>query len=191
VDRKLYVNDAEQPWTQESTQWLAGELPFLVRRSGVAAGERVEQLLASGGVNGVLDEIKLLYTDSVRSRYFRALFETGRLDAIELEAAFRLASDIISSSLELSRALRAAHASGSWDHDGFFYATSRITSSMEKSRLLTDVLNTSDLTAARQIAFVTATRTIESNTARAAVLEAFAMRYPSANAPAATPNAAQ
>ena len=102
VKRKYYVNDSEQPWTEESARWFADQLPFLVRRSGVSADERVRQIAEVKGVKAVLDEIKLLYTDSVRGRYFRALFETTRLDAADVNAAFRLAADLISSSSELA-----------------------------------------------------------------------------------------
>ena len=79
VKRRYYVNNSEQPWTEESGRWFADQLPFLVRRSGVSADERVRQIAEVKGVKAVLDEIKLLYTDSVRGRYFRALFETTRL----------------------------------------------------------------------------------------------------------------
>ena len=72
VNRKYFVNNSEEPWNEESGRWFADELPFLVRRSGVSADERVRQIAEAKGVNAVLDEIRLLYTDSVRGRYFRA-----------------------------------------------------------------------------------------------------------------------
>ena len=175
--RKYYVNGSERPWTDESARWLSDELAFLVRRSGVSANERVRQVLAAKGVTGVLDEIRLLYTDSVRGLYFRALFETGGLAPVDLDAAFRLAGDLIDSSAELSQSLQAAIAAGLHDSDGFFYAASRVSSSMEKSRLLTALLGGSELSAARQVDFLATAATIESNAACAAVLDGFATRY--------------
>jgi hypothetical protein len=177
VNRKYFVNNSEQPWNEESGRWFADELPFLVRRSGVSADERVRQIAEAKGVNAVLDEIRLLYTDSVRGRYFRALFETRRMSAADGNVAFKLAADLISSSFELARTLDAALAVGLQDNDGFFYAASRISSSAEKSRLLTDMLDKSELSSARQVDFLTAAATIESNAACAAVLDAFAARY--------------
>ena len=177
VNRKYFVNNAEEPWTEQSRRWFADELPFLVRRSGVSAGERVKQIAEAKGVNAVLDEIRLLYTDSVRGGYFRALFETSRLDAGDINAAFRLASDLISSSSELGRTLDAALTAGLQDNDGFFYAATRISSSAEKSRLLTEVLKKSELSSARQVDFLAAASTIESNAACAGVLDAFITRY--------------
>ena len=186
VNRKYFVNNSEEPWTEESGRWLADELPFLVRRSGVSADERVKQITEAKGVNAVLDEIRLLYTDSVRGRYFRALFETSRLDAADVNAAFRLASDLISSSSELGRTLDAALTAGLQDNDGFFYAATRISSSAEKSRLLTEVLEKSELSPARQVDFLSAAATIGSSAACAGVLDAFITRYQLAEEPIRT-----
>jgi beta-lactamase regulating signal transducer with metallopeptidase domain len=177
VNRKYYVNGSERPWTDESGRWLSDELPFLVRRSGVSADERVRQIAEGKGVNAVLEEIRLLYTDSVRSRYFRALFETTRLDSAEVNAAFRLAADLINSSVELGLTLDAGLAAGLADNDGFFYAASRISSSAEKGRLLTAVLQKSELRPTRQVEFLTSAATIESNAECAAVLDAFSAHY--------------
>ncbi len=186
VNRKYFVNNAEEPWTEESSRRFADELPFLVRRSGVSADDRVKQIVEAKGVNAVLDEIRLLYTDSVRGLYFRALFETSRLDAGDVNAAFRLASDVISSSFELARTLDAALTAGLQDNDGFFSAATRISSSAEKSRLLTEVLEKSELSPARQVDFLGAASTIESNAACAGVLDAFITRYPPEEEPIRT-----
>ena len=177
VNRKYVVNNSEEPWTEESGRWLADKLPFLVRRSGVSAVERVKQIAEAKGVNAVLDEIRLLDTDYVRGQYFRPLFETSRLDAADVNAAFRLASELISSSFELGRTLDAALTAGLQDNDGFFYAATRISSSAEKSRLLTEVLEKAELSPARQVDFLSAAATIESNAACAGVLDAFITRY--------------
>ena len=137
-------------------------------------------------MKAVLDEIELLYTDSVRGRYFRALFQTTRLDAPDVNAAFRLAPDLISSSAELRGTLDAALTAGLQDTDGFFYAAGHISSSAEKGRLLKDVLEKSALSPARQVDFLTATATIESNAACADVLDAFTTRYRLAEEPVRT-----
>ena len=186
LKRKYYVNNSEQPWTEESGRWFAGQLPFLVRRSGVSADERVRQIAEAKGVKAVLDEIELLYTDSVRGRYFRALFETTRLDAADANAAFRLAADLISSSFELRQTLDAAVTAGLQDTDGFFHAAGQISSSAEKGRLLKEVLEKSALSPARQVDFLTATATIESNAGCADVLDAFTTRYRLAEEPVRT-----
>ena len=183
VDRKYYINDSERPWTEESRAWFAEELPFLVRRSGVSANGRVRQIAEAKGVDGVLGEIRLLYTDSVRGRYFRALFETTLLNRAEATAAFTLAADLINSSLELGRVLDAALAAGLEGNEGFFPAVSAISSSAEKGRLLADVLKKATLTPVKQVSFLASAATIESNAGCAAVLDAFATRYQVAEGP--------
>ena len=70
ITRAHYVDGSERPWNHDAQLWLAAELPFLVRRSGVAAKERVQQILATRGVPGALSEITLLHTDSVRDSIF-------------------------------------------------------------------------------------------------------------------------
>jgi hypothetical protein len=105
------------------------------------------------------------------------------MGSADVNAAFRLAADLISSSFELGRTLDAALTTGLQDNDGFFYAASRISSSAEKSRLLTEVLEKSELSSTRQVDFLSSAATIESNAARAAVLDAFATRYRLAEGP--------
>jgi beta-lactamase regulating signal transducer with metallopeptidase domain len=182
ITRTYYVGGSEQPWNDEARLWLAAELPFLVRRSGVAANERVQQIIATRGVSGVLSEIKLLATDSVRGQYLRALFGTGRLDAAEMNSALSLAGNLISSSYELSEILRAALAAGRLeDSDPFFDTVVRISSSVEKRRVLMAVLDQPDLSVALQRGLLRAAASIESNAECANVLEAFASRYPIAD----------
>jgi Flp pilus assembly protein TadB len=117
------------------------------------------------------------------STYFRALFETTRLDRAEATAAFTLAADLINSSLELGRTLDAALAAGLEDNEGFFPAVNAISSSAEKGRVLMDVLKKATLTPARQVDFLASAATIESNAGCAAVLDAFATRYQVAEGP--------
>jgi beta-lactamase regulating signal transducer with metallopeptidase domain len=181
--RRYYVNGSEQPWSDEAARWLADALPFLVRRSGVSANERVQQVLQAGGVGGVLREIRLLYTDSVRGRYFRALFEHPGLLPQDADASLRAAADLISSSAELSQTLQAAIAAGLEDSDGFFYAARRIDSSADKGRVLASLLERADIMTARQVDFLGTAATIESNAECAAVLDAFRSKYSLASQP--------
>jgi beta-lactamase regulating signal transducer with metallopeptidase domain len=177
--RTYYVDGSEQPWNDDARMWLAAELPFLVRRSGVAANERVQQIIATGGVSGVISEIKLLHTDSVRGRYFRALFGTVRLDAAETDSALSLAGNLISSSSELGDTLRAALTIHSLDDGNTFFRTvERISSSAEKRRVLMAVFDQSNLSLVAQRALLRAAASIESNAECANVLDAFASRYP-------------
>jgi hypothetical protein len=179
ITRAYYVDGSERPWNHDARLWLAAELPFLVRRSGVAAKERVQQILATRGVPGALSEIKLLHTDSVRGLYLRALFGTVRLDAGDMNAALSLAGSVINSSSELSEVLRAELAARPLeDGDAFFDTVERISSSAEKRRVLMAVLDQPNLTLLLQRGLLKAAASIESNAECANVLDAFASRYP-------------
>ena len=176
--RTYYVNGAEQPWSAASQTWLADNLPFLVRRSGVSAVERVSQIAEAKGVSAVLDEIRLLTSDAVRGQYFRALLATGSLDAAEADATLRLAADDVDSSLELGSILRTAVTVDLQDTYAFFSAARRISSSAETSGLLERVLEQSELSPARQVDLLAVAAAIESDAARADVLDAFITRHP-------------
>jgi beta-lactamase regulating signal transducer with metallopeptidase domain len=179
ITRAYFVDGSERPWNDDARLWLAAELPFLVRRSGVAAKERVQQILATRGVPGALSEIKLLHTDSVRGLYLRALFGTVRLDAGDMNAALSLAGSVINSSSELSEVLRAELAARPLeDGDAFFDTVERISSSLEKRRVLMAVLDQPNLTLLLQSGLLRAAASIESNAECANVLDAFASRYP-------------
>jgi beta-lactamase regulating signal transducer with metallopeptidase domain len=179
ITRAYFVDGSERPWNDDARLWLAAELPFLVRRSGVAANERVQHILATRGVSGALSDIKLLQTDSVRGRYFRALFEAVRLDARDMNAALSLAGSLINSSSELSEILRAALAASRLeDGDAFFDTVERISSSAEQRRVLMAVLDQPNLTLLLQRGLLKAAASIESNAECANVLDAFVSRYP-------------
>ena len=181
--RTYYVNDVEQPWSDDARRWFAEHLPFLVRRSGVAANERVQQIAKAHGVDAVLAEIKLLESDAVRGRYFRALLETLGVNPAEVEAALMLAATIVDSSMELGSILRTAVTAGYYDSNSFFYAAHRLSSSAEKSDLLVGLLEKGRLSRARQVDFLSVAATIESNSECAGVLDAFLTRYPIAEEP--------
>jgi beta-lactamase regulating signal transducer with metallopeptidase domain len=173
VHRRYVVDGSERPWNDEGAAWLADNLPFLVRRSGIAAEARVRQIAAARGVDGVLDEVERLSSDSVRGTYLRALLVTTPMEASSSSAALTVAGDRISSSAELAQTLRAAVAAHVPAGDGFFHALSRIDSSMEKRGVLVALLEARALDPESQRRLLAATRGIESAGERAAVLNAY------------------
>jgi hypothetical protein len=109
LTHRYYVAGLSRPYDAEARRWLATELSTtLVRRVGLGAESRTRQILAAGGVAAVLDEIKQLDGDHVRSRYFRELFKAARLDSTSLGQALALAESVIGSDFELSQTLRVA-----------------------------------------------------------------------------------
>ena len=108
ITRRYFVGGSARPWDDEARRWLAAELPKLVRRSGLGAEGRTRQIFSAKGVDGVLDEIKLLEGDWVRRVYFGELFKVARLDSAAMTRALTLAASSIRSDYELAETLRAS-----------------------------------------------------------------------------------
>jgi len=81
LTRSYYVAGINRPWNAEAQQFLATQLPLLVRRSGLGAESRVQSIFEKKGVNGVLEEIDLLGGDYARRLYFVALVDRAKFDA--------------------------------------------------------------------------------------------------------------
>jgi beta-lactamase regulating signal transducer with metallopeptidase domain len=175
--RRYFAAGIEQPWTADVEAWLAQDLPFLVRRSGVGATERVRRLVEVRGPSAALDEIRRLYTDSIRGLYFRALLDTVKGQPRDAAAALALAGGSIESSAELGHVLEHAIAAGTSDSSAFFTAVSRITSSAEKGKVLGVALRQVPLAGSRQVDFLKSAATIESNAECEMVLRRFAEKY--------------
>jgi beta-lactamase regulating signal transducer with metallopeptidase domain len=108
ITRKFFIAGAEQPWDPQGRQWLADRLPSLVRRAGLAVESRTRRILSTSGVNGVLDEIKLLETDYVRRLYYRELFRAAPIDAATAARVVTSAGENIRSDFELRQTLEQA-----------------------------------------------------------------------------------
>jgi hypothetical protein len=86
---------------------------------------------------------------------------------------------LISSSSELGETLRAALTTHPLDDGNTFFGTvERISSSVEKRRVLMAVLDQSNLSLVVQRGLLKAAASIESNAECANVLDAFVSRYP-------------
>jgi hypothetical protein len=81
MTREYFVGGISRGWTDEGRQFLAAELPAIVRRSGIGADSRVKSIYAKKGVGGVLDEIDLVGSDYARRLYFVALIDIARFDS--------------------------------------------------------------------------------------------------------------
>ena len=107
ITRRYYVGGFARAWNDGVQSELSGRLRSLVRRSGFGARARTEQLLATKGVEGVLEEIGLLETDYARRLYFRELVRTqGTFDSKMLIRLLTQAGRRIASDYYLSETLR-------------------------------------------------------------------------------------
>ena len=108
VTRKYWLSGVEQPWDPDGRNYLADRLPTLVRRAGFAVEARTQRILSTKGVDGVLDEIKLLESDYVRRRYYQEVLKTAPMDGPTAIRVVSSAGDTIRSDYELRLTLTGA-----------------------------------------------------------------------------------
>lgn len=136
----LWWVDAEQrEFDPAGRAWLAARLIPLIRRAGLAVDQRVAWILEREGVDGVLEEVRIISGDGLEAEYLLELIDQARLEGGELEEALSLAADELGSdsgmaSFLLGVAERTGAAAVSvrpfWD------AASTVSSDSEHSRLL-------------------------------------------------------
>ena len=90
LERRYFINGAEQPYDDNARKFMATATLELVR-SGIGAEARVKRLYASGGATGVLDEIDQIHSDYVRGIYLKQLTGMGKLSSAELDRAIGIA----------------------------------------------------------------------------------------------------
>ncbi|HSR49713.1 MAG TPA: M56 family metallopeptidase [Acidobacteriota bacterium] len=126
----------------EPRLWLASLLPELVLEVGLAAPQRVARILRSGGPPAVLEEMTKISKDSVFSRYFEALLESGSLSPAHKAEVLRLMSAQVESESKKGKMLRSAASRFLQPADlaeRYFQAISAISSDSTKKRVLVDV----------------------------------------------------
>lgn len=178
--RLYYVNGETHSIDNEARAWLARIVLDCVRQSGIDADKRVVSILRLHGVNGVLDEIRLINSDYAQAIYFKALIKNGDLNAAALQQVLREAAQQISSDYEQAKLLVgvAPFLVGKEETmPAFFEATATIKSDYERKNVLTGLLKTN--AASRQVLVQTAksASTMSSDYEKANVLKSVAAAY--------------
>src|SRR5215213_6852391 len=148
--RTWTVNGRDQPWDDTGRRWLASLLVELDRMSAVGVDYRFPALMASGGVQAVLNEAEKMSGDYARSVYLRRLIDSGKLSNAEYQRVVAIASRDISSDYEMSRILRAVAENTSLDNESmrtsYLNAVTRMSSDYERSRVLQTIFARSTTT---------------------------------------------
>jgi beta-lactamase regulating signal transducer with metallopeptidase domain len=113
LERRYFVNGAEQPFDDNARKFMATAVIELVR-SGIGAEARVKRLFASGGAKAVLDEIDQIHSDYVRGTYLTRLAGMGKLSSGELDRAIQMAA-AMKSDYERRQALSALFQTQTFD----------------------------------------------------------------------------
>lgn len=96
---RYYVNGRERALDADGRAWAQRNILRAVRESGLGAERRVARIRARSGVNGVLQEIGQIRSDTGRRMYYRALLNSGAMSTAEFtrvmdDVGRRMGSDV-------------------------------------------------------------------------------------------------
>jgi beta-lactamase regulating signal transducer with metallopeptidase domain len=137
-EQKYFVDGHERPLDRSGSEWAAATYPFVIREIGWDVNGRVERLRARGGVRAVLDEVDLIHSSGVKSKYITRLLDQAALTESDL---YRIAASIrrIHSDQDKAQLLRAAapYFVSEAARREYFQAVDSIRSDNDKASLLT------------------------------------------------------
>jgi len=170
------LNGQQQPLEGDAKTWFSGILLGVERSTGFSAKTRVPALLQRGGPDAVLNEIKNLNGDYVRSIYFRILLEQPNLPAPLVQRIIRQAAAQINSDYALAQVLMTV--AGKYDladeasRTEFLNATSKLKSDYEHSRVLIEILKRPNLSHANVAFALNSASSLKSDYEKSRVLQA-------------------
>jgi hypothetical protein len=94
LQRTWKVNGHEQPYDDAARTWLGSFLVELDRRTAVGVDQRLPNLLAKGGVTGVLAETAQMPSDYARNIYYSKLATATHLSSADVVRVFDQAASI-------------------------------------------------------------------------------------------------
>ena len=180
LERSYSENGARHEFDATARAWLAAALVALDRQTGFAVDQRVPALLERGGVDAVLQEVKLVSTDYARRRYYTKLLSMRQLDRAQVKRVVDQAGADMSSDYELAEllvALSKLDAFGDDSHASFVAAAKKIDSDYERRRALNALLQRDRLAPTTVQALLDAASTIKSDYELAELLIDVSKRY--------------
>ena len=180
LERTYSENGARHEFDAGARAWLAAALVALDRQTGFAVDQRVPALLERGGVDAVLQEVKLVSTDYARRRYYTKLLSMRQLDRAQIKRVVEQAGADMSSDYELAELLVAVSkldAFSADSHPAFVAAAKKIDSDYERRRALNALLQRDRLAPTTVQALLDAASTINSDYELAELLIDVSKRY--------------
>lgn len=171
--RTFTVGGATREFDGEARAWLARVLPLAIRNTGMGASARAQRILRQGGSTALLDEISRIRIDGARVIYFKHLLKSGNLDTAALRRTAGQAAREISSEGDRARVLIEAadlYLNNAEVTPAFFEAASSIKSDVDHRRVLTAVLQRSNLSRQTLLGMIKSAGNISSDGDKAAFL---------------------
>jgi len=102
--KKYYVGRSQIDFEPEGRKWLSEILPNIVRSTNVGLKGRVERIYNQGGAKAIFDEVEVLESDYLASKYLKMILQKDLANE-ELESLLEVASEKISSDYRLAELL--------------------------------------------------------------------------------------
>lgn len=130
----------ERPLDGDARSWIRRRVVTILRRTGLAAGERTAWILRREGPEGVFREVELMSSDRAQALYLRELLDRSDLDDPGLRRWLSLSAARVGSDGSLARLLEEVVRRGPervtrMHRDAFVEATRRIGSDGDLTRL--------------------------------------------------------
>jgi hypothetical protein len=175
------VDGKPAAFDDEAREWVATMIPMIFRMTGIQAPQRVGRILARGGVEAVLDEVRLIEGDYVQRIYLDQVLAQAELTPGETRDWLSTAGKEVGSDYELAEALiglPSRDLARAEIQQAFVEAASSIGSDYELRRTLTRLLEQETVSAATLEPMLEAAGTIGSDYECAELLVSIASRFP-------------
>lgn len=180
TERRWFVDRSEQAYDSDAASWFASALQDFFRRSSYKLDERVEYILETRGVEGLLQEASLASSTYLRARYYEKAIQTGELTTAQVAAVLDRAQQEIESDYELSRLLRSVSARYLQDSNlrrSYVQASNSLDSDYERGRVLRAILTQEGLGDDLVLSLLQSARGLDSDYELARLLMEIAGQY--------------
>jgi len=169
-----YEGNRETPFDPEGKAWLADVLLDVIRMSGIDAEGRTKRIYQKSGINGFLDEVDQISSNSVSGLYFDALLDNFDLNESEAIAICSSIASHISSNSERGRIYRKYSKVFLRTNNlaaAYFESVSKLSSNTERGSVLRSISDEIDFNDSKVTeAYFSCVDNMESNTEKGSVL---------------------
>ncbi|MEM6935267.1 MAG: M56 family metallopeptidase [Pseudomonadota bacterium] len=178
IETTYWVDGRKRPYDAEAQAWFADQLPEMLRITGIDAEARAGRIYRAGGIDALLDEVRLTRSDLTRRRYLSGLAKSETLADDEVTRLLSIAGESIGSDVEQRLAMEALakYQAEQIDWLTYYAATNAIGSDVEQRLALESSLRLLPEKPELSEAYVRATRELGSDVEHRLALEALLER---------------
>jgi len=147
ISYQYFEGRSEVPFEPEGKTWLAEILLDIIRLTGIDAEERTKRIYSKKGIDGVIEEIKLIPSNSVMSLYFDSALKNFTLPDGELIKICSSIPLLMTSNAEMGSLFRKysdKFTRNNMTSISFFTNIARLTSNTERGLILNGITTSID-----------------------------------------------